>query len=121
MRARRKPWPPDARGTRGLRSAEREFRKVIGNPRAFAAAIDTAAVLMRQVRSRSPRRGWKPVTLQQVLKSVVTVLVCHLSSFEYRKRPRSAQARTARMLAALTVRLADTVIPRRVRRAAGVH
>jgi hypothetical protein len=91
---------------------EREFKTVISNPRAFAAAIDTAAVLMRQVRSRRPGREWKPVTMKQVLTSVVMVLVLHLTSFEYRKRPASAQARIARMLVALTVRLDETVTPR---------
>jgi hypothetical protein len=102
---------PTVGGTRGVQSAEREFKKVIGNPQAFAAAFDTAAALMRQVRSRRSRHRWKPVTLKQVLTSVVMVLVLHLSSFDYRKWPASAQARIARMLAALTVRLDDTVTP----------
>lgn len=115
MSAREKRSASGADGTRELRSAESEFKKVIGNPRAFAAAIDTAAVLMRQVRSRRPGGEWKPVTLKQVLTSVVMVLVLHLTSFEYRKRPGSAQARIARMLAALTVRLNETVAPKRAR------
>lgn len=108
MRARKKHSASDARATRRLRAAEREFRKAIGDPYAFAAAIDTAAALMREVRSRR-RQNWEPVTLKQVLKSVVMVLVTHLSSFEYGQRPASAQAKIARMLAALTVRLTDTV------------
>jgi hypothetical protein len=111
MSARKKHRAADARETRRLRSAEREFKKAVGDPYAFAAAIDTAAALMREVRSRR-RRNWKPVTLEQVLKSVVMVLVRHLSSFEYGKRPASAQAGVARMLAALTVRLTDTVHPK---------
>lgn len=115
MSARKKRKASGARSTRELQSAEREFRKAIGSPEAFSAAIDTAAALMRQVRSRRGHRKWKPVTLKEVLTSVVMVLVCHLSSFEYRKRPASAEARTARMLAALTVRLDDTVAPRRAR------
>ena len=47
--------------------------------------------------------------LEQVLSSVVMVLVSHLTSFEYGIQPASAQAGVARMLAALTVRLTDTV------------
>jgi hypothetical protein len=41
----------------------------------------------------------------------------HLSGFDYLKELRSPQGRVARMLAALSVRLADTVIPDRKRRA----
>jgi len=47
-------------------------------------------------------------TLKQVLRSVLLVLVFHLSCFEYRKEPNSPRARIARMLAALSVRLDAT-------------
>jgi hypothetical protein len=52
------------------------------------------------------------VTFKQVLESVAMALVFHLSSFTYRKRSKAPQARLARILATLTVRLADTVTPK---------
>ena len=99
-----------ARRSRRLPSAARLFRKVVDDPDALFGAFDTAAALMQQTRSNSRRRP-KTVTLQQVLKSVAMILVFHLSGFDYRKEQASPRARTARMLAALTVVLADTVIP----------
>ena len=59
MSARKKPSASGAAETRRLRSAEREFKKAIGDPYAFAAAIDTAAALMGEVRSRH-RHKWEP-------------------------------------------------------------
>ena len=112
MSARKKRSAPDAQATRQLRNAEREFKKSVGDPDAFFAAINKAAALMREVRSRRPRGKWKAVTFKQVLESVATALVFHLSSFTYRKRSKAPQARVARILAALTVRLADTVTHR---------
>jgi Mg-chelatase subunit ChlI len=114
MSARKKRGASCESGTRRLRAAEREFKKAVGDPYAFAAAIDTAAALMRDVRSRR-RHKWGAVSLKQVLRSVAMVLVTHLSSFNYGKQPASAQARVARMLAALAARLAHTVMPKRTR------
>jgi hypothetical protein len=99
-----------ARKKRRVPTAARLFRKVVDDPDALIGAFDTAAALMHQMRSTSRRRP-KAVTLQQVLKSVAMILVFHLSGFDYRKEQASPRARTARMLAALTVVLADTVIP----------
>jgi hypothetical protein len=109
MSTRKKRSMSDAQATRRLRSAEREFRKSVGNPDAFFAAINKAAALMLEVRSIGRRGKWKPVTFKQVLDSIATALIFHLSSFTYRKRSKAPQARVARILAALTVRLADTV------------
>ena len=70
--------------------------------------LATAEALFQQIRAerRGPR---KPVTLKQVLRSVVMILVIHLTGFDYRKEQASTPARTARMLAALSVVLVDTV------------
>ena len=43
------------------------------------------------------------------------ILVFHLSGFDYRKEQASPRARTARMLAALSIVLADAVGPKRTR------
>jgi hypothetical protein len=102
-----------ARRRRGLPSAARSLRKVVDDPDALLGAFDTAAALMHETRSKSRRRP-KAVTLQQVLKSVAMILVFHLSGFDYRKEHASPRAQTARMLAALTAVLADTVIPESV-------
>jgi hypothetical protein len=91
-------------------TAARLFRKVVDDPDALIGAFDAAAALMHQMRSKSRRRP-KAVTLQQALKSVAMILVFHLSGFDYRKEQASPRARTARMLAALTVVLADAMIP----------
>jgi hypothetical protein len=99
-----------ARRRRKRPSAARLFRKVVDDPDALLGAFDTAAALMHQTRSKSRRRP-KAVTLPQVLKSVAMILVFHLSGFDYLKEQASPRARTARMLAALIVVLADTVIP----------
>ena len=68
----------------------------------------TAEAVFQQIRS-DRRRPRKPVTLKQVLRSVVMILVIHLTGVNYRKERASVRARTARMLAALSVVLTDTV------------
>ena len=70
--------------------------------------METAEALFQQIRSER-RRPRKPVTLKQVLRSVVMILVIHLTGFDYLKEQASIRARTARMLAALSVVLTDTV------------
>jgi len=45
----------------------------------------------------------------------VMILVFHLSGFDYRKEQASSRARTARMLAALSVVLTDSVTSKRTR------
>jgi hypothetical protein len=67
-----------------------------------------AEALFQQIRAER-RRPRKPVTLKQVLRSVVMILVIHLTGFDYRKEQAGVRARTARMLAALSVVLVDTV------------
>jgi hypothetical protein len=111
--ARKASGASRARRRRKLPSAARLFRKVVDDPDALLGAFDTAAALMRQMRSKRRRRP-QAVTLQQVLRSVAVILVFHLSGFDYGKEQASPRARTARMLAALTVVLADTVIPKGV-------
>ena len=69
-----------------------------------------AQELFVEMRSRQRRRR-KPPTMEQLLRTVVTILVIHLSDFDYRKQAGSPRAGVARMLAALTVRLTDTVHP----------
>jgi len=90
------------------RSKARELRKVLPSEKALAVGMATAEALFQQIRSER-RRPRKPVTLKQVLRSVVMILVMHLTGFDYRKEQASVRARTARMLAALTVVLTDTV------------
>jgi hypothetical protein len=64
-----------------------------------------------QARSRGTKgtHRLKPVTLDQALKAVLLILVLHLAGFDYRREEGSLRARTARMLAAVSVVLADTV------------
>jgi hypothetical protein len=100
-----------ASATCRLRSAERAFTKAISRPETFARAIGTAEALMRQIRLK----GRRPVTLRHALKSVVMILVFHLSGFDYRTEQASPRARTARILAALSVVLTDTVTCKRTR------
>lgn len=114
MSARKARKALRARTRHGQPSAARELEKVVVDSDALLGALETAEALTHQIRSKGPRRP-KPVTLQQVLRSVVMILVFHLSGFDYRKEHASPRARTARMLAALSVVLADTVIPKRVR------
>jgi hypothetical protein len=110
MSARRASGASRTRRRRRLPSAARELEKVVDDLDALFRALETAEALMYQIRSKGPRRP-KPMTLHQVLRSVVMILVFHLSGFDYRKEQASPRARTARMLAALSVVLADTVIP----------
>ncbi len=114
--SRRKQSVP-ARGKGGRRQTMGQWRKVLPGDNALRVGFRTAQELfleMRsQMRSRHRRRG-KPVTLKQVMRSVVTILVMHLSDFDYRRQPKSRRAVIARMLASLSVRLADVVEPKRV-------
>lgn len=96
------------RRRRRTRSMSRELRKLLPSEKALAVGMETAEALFQQIRSER-RRPRKPVTLKQVLRSVVMILVIHLTGFDYRKEQASVRARTARMLAALSVVLADTV------------
>jgi hypothetical protein len=72
----------------------------------------TAQELFLEMRSRQRRRR-KPPTMAQLLRTVVTILIVHLSDFDYRKQLKSGRAGVARMLASLSVRLAHVVEPRR--------
>ena len=92
----------------------RQLRKALPNDKALSVGLRTAEALCQQIRSER-RRPRKPVTLKQVLRSVVMILVLHLSDFDYRRQPASRRAGIARMLAALSVRLVDTVVPKRTR------
>jgi hypothetical protein len=103
-----------ARTARVAPSAGRAIAEAIGDPAALFEAFETAEILISQIRTRGPR-GPKAVTLDQALRAVVLILVSHLSGFDYRKAEGSPSARTARMLAALSVVLADAVSPKRTR------
>ena len=74
-----------------------------------------AQELFVEMRSRQRRRR-KPPTMEHLLRTVVTILVVHLTGFDYRKQPNSSRAGLARMLASLSERLAGVVEPRRVGR-----
>lgn len=113
MSARKKRGSSGPRKGR-QRPTARDVRNGMPGDKALTRAFGTADALLRQIGSKR-RRPRKPVTLKQVLQSVAMILVLHLSSFDYRKQIASPRARVARMLAALSVRLGDTVAPKRAR------
>ena len=114
MSARKASGASRARRARRYPSAGRALEGVIGDPDAFFAAFETAEALISQIPRKRPRRT-QPVTLEQVLRAVVLILVSHLSGFDYRKEQASPRARTARMPAALSAVLEDSVTPKGAR------
>jgi hypothetical protein len=89
-------------------SGERQRRTPFPSRKALSIGVRTAQAPFRQIRSERRRRR-KPVTLKQVLRTVMMIQVLHLSDFDYPRQPASPRAGVARMLAELSVRLADAV------------
>ena len=107
MSARKRPRASARRAARH-RSRAGLRRTPLPNEKALSIGLRTAQALFRQIRSERRRRQ-KPVTLKQVLRTVMMIQVLHLSDFDYRRQPASPRAGVARMLAELSVRLAHAV------------
>jgi hypothetical protein len=101
-----------ARRKSSKRPTLRQLQRALPKREHMSRGLRMAQELFLEMRSRQRRRR-KPPTIEQLLRTVVTILVIHLSDFDYRKQPKSSRAGVARMLASLCARLVSVVEPKR--------
>jgi len=95
-----------ARRKGGKRPTLRELRRMLPNRERMSRGFRSARDLFLEMHARQRRRR-KPPTMNQLRRTVVTILVVHLSDFDYPNERGSSRAGVARMLAASSVRLTD--------------